>query len=196
MLRAMALSKLAASFRSIEVSLERLNRWVLLGALRDGVRAEDLRASLSSAGLSSFSALEELYAWRDGTLVEGVSSVGDIHLFPGFYFLSHEDSIANYEAFVTDPRWHSTWLPIFANGGGDFYAVDLGVSEAPVRHFRIDEVDHPVEFESLPDMLNTVAEGFGRGVFYVDPEGYLEMNDLPFANLAAETNPSIAWWRS
>ena len=36
---------------------------------------------------------------------------------------------------------------------------------------------------------------FDRGIFFVDPSGYLEMDDRVFAGVAAEFNPDIAWCR-
>ena len=133
--------------------------------------------------------MEALYAWRDGTETAGVGSVDDIHLFPGFYLLSLEDAVANYQSFEADHRWTPGWLPVFANGGGDFYVTDLGGDTAGVvRHFRIEETEHPIEFLTIDDMLTTIAAGFRRGVFYVDADGYLEMDDLAFGPLAAELN--------
>ena len=187
---------LAESLATIDAALQRLDRPTLLRALQPGVAGSEVRASLGSVGLPAPSALEELYGWRDGTSTAGVASVDDIHLVPGFYLLSLEDAIANYRAFAADPRWEAGWLPIFANGGGDFYVVDLSSpGESPMRHFRIDEAEHPIEFSSLGAMLATVAHGFERGTFFVDPDGYLEMDDLAFGALAAELNPDVEWWR-
>lgn len=184
-----------AVLSQIEAALRRLNRQVLLRALRPGLPAGDVRASLGSVALGASAELEALYGWRDGTATTAVGSVDDIHLFPGFYLLSIEDSILNYRAFVNDPRWKPGWLPVFTNGGGDFFVVDfLTDTEGPVRHFRIDEAEHPIEFSSLGSMLATLAEAFERGTFFVDTNGYLEMDDLEFGSLAAELNPQIEWW--
>ena len=187
---------LSVPLASIEAALERLGRQVLLRCLQEGLPAEAVRSSIAAAGLTSVAELESLYGWKDGTSTEGVAAVDDIYLFPGFYLLSLEDAVANYQAFATDSRWKPGWLPLFANGGGDFYVIDLDASAGcPVRHFRIEESEHPIEFDSLLAMLTTLAEAFVRGVFYVDPSGYLEMDDLVFGSLAAELNPDVAWWR-
>lgn len=179
----------------IEAALKRLGRQGVLEALRPGLPAAEVRHLLSSVGLDSNPELEALYGWHNGTSTERVAAVGDIHMFPGFYLLSLEDAVANYRAFVMDRRWPPNGLPVFANGGGDFYVADLGsVDETPVRHFRIDESEHPIEFSSIRDMLRTLAHAFERGVFFVDTIGYLEMDDLVFGTLAAELNPHIAWW--
>jgi hypothetical protein len=63
-----------------------------------------------------------------------------------------------------------------------------------VRHFRIEETEHPIEFLTIGDMLTTIAAGYERGVFCVDVDGYLEIEDLAFGSLAAELNPQVPWW--
>jgi hypothetical protein len=190
------MADLSLSLVAIEKALQRLERRVLLEALQEGLPVEAVRSSLAAVGLTSSPELEGLYGWKNGTSTAGVGAVDDIHLFPGFYLLSLEDAVANYQAFATDSRWTAGWLPLFANGGGDFYVLDLSLSAgSPVRHFRIDESEHPIEFGSLQALLATLATAFDRGVFFVDPNGYLEMDDLVFGGLAAELNPDVAWWR-
>ena len=105
-------------------------------------------------------------------------------------------NVTNYRTFVTDERWTPGWLPVFANGGGDFYVVDLSpTATGTVRHFWIDEAEHPIEFSSLSAMMATLTQGFARGIFTVDPDGYLEMDDLVFGELATELNPDVPYWR-
>jgi hypothetical protein len=189
---------LSAPLATIETALQRLGRQVLLRSLQPGLPGSAVRSALGGAdlALAPSTELESLYGWRNGTSTAGVAAVGDVHLFPGFYLLSVEDAIANYRAFVTDSRWRSSWLPVFANGGGDFYVLDLGPPlESAVRHFRLDESEHPIEFSSLGALLTTLAQAFELGVFFVDPSGYLEMDDLVFGGLAAELNPDVEWWR-
>lgn len=190
------MTDLSLSLATIEKALQRLGRRVLLESLQEGVPAEAVRSSLGGVGLSSSLELEALYGWRNGTSTDGVVAVDDIHLFPGFYLLSLEDAAANYRAFANDARWTAGWLPLLANGGGDFYFLDLNEpGGGSVSHFRIEETEHPIEFGSLQAMLETLAVAFDRGVFFVDPGGYLEMDDLVFARVAAEFNPDVAWWR-
>ena len=63
-----------------------------------------------------------------------------------------------------------------------------------MRHFRLEESEHPIEFSSIKDMLRTLVQAFQRGIVFVDPDGYLEMDDLVFGMPAGELNPHIAWW--
>lgn len=186
---------LTASLEDVENGLQRLQRSVLLGALQPGLNTERVGSLLGQIGLSASGQVEALYGWRDGTRTAGVGSLDDIHFFPGFYLLSMEDAVANYRVLVADQRWTPGWLPIFANGGGDFYVTDLGGSmSGVVRHFRIEEAEHPVEFLTIRDMLATIAAGFERELFFIDGSGYLDMDDLAYVALAAELNPRVPWW--
>lgn len=186
--------ELAVQLASIESALRRLDRQVLLRSLRHGSTGDAVRGTLGAAGLAAAVDLETLFGWHDGTLTDGVV-LDDVHIFPGFYFLSLEDASANYRAFVSDSRWVTGWWPVFANGGGDFYVLDLSAAEAkPVRHFRIDEAEHPIEFSSLAAMAATLARAFADGTFFVDSSGYLEMDDQVFGQLAAKLNPDVLWW--
>lgn len=119
----------------------------------------------------------------------------DVQLFPGFYFMSAEECFADYDAFVVSDRWDDHWLPILANGGGDFYLMDLSTSPSRVRHFRIDEAEHPVEFTRLANFVEAVNESCRRGVIYLN-DGYLDMDDLAFGDVAASIDPTVGWWRS
>jgi hypothetical protein len=186
----------SASLARIDGALTRLDRRALLDAMREGLPIESVRSSLGAEGLASSLEIELLYGWRNGTSTVGVDAVDDVHLFPGFYFLTLQDALANYRAFRSNPRWEPAWLPIFANGGGDFYVLDSNLAGGgQIRHFRIESYEHPVEFGSLSALANTLGEAFERGVFFVDSDGYLEMDDLLFGRLAAELNPDIEWWR-
>ena len=120
---------------TIETALQRLDRQALLRSLQAGLSAEDVRSSIGAVALPSSPVLEALYGWRNGTSTTGDVTLDDIHILPGFYLLSIEDAIASYRAFVTDSRWRPGWLPLFANGGGDFYVLDLSSPAAsPIRH--------------------------------------------------------------
>jgi hypothetical protein len=186
----------SGSLATIESALRRLGREVLLQSLQHGLAAGAVRSTLDSIGLPSTPELVAMYGWRNGTASDNPASLDDIQLFPGFHLLSLEDAVTNYRALVTDERFRPGWLPVFANGGGDFYVVDLSPTGAgAVRHFWIDEVEHPIEFSSLSAMLATLAAGFERGIFYVDRKGYLEMDDLVFGGLATELNPDVTYWR-
>lgn len=184
------------SLSAIEEANRNLGRTTALELLQNGASAERVRASLDSIGLRSTDEIEALYGWHNG-IADTDETIGKITLWPAFYFTSLDETVANYRAFVDDPRWTPGWLPLFANGGGDFYVIDLSTAgAAPIRLFLIDEDDHPIEFMSLTAMLATLAEAFRRGCFYMTPEGIFRKDYPAFGKLAAEMNPDVEWWRS
>ena len=108
---------------------------------------------------------------------------------------SLDDAVGNLQAFRSDSRWDANWPPLLANGGGDFYVADLGVRSATIRHFRIEESVHPIEFSSLRSMLLTIARASKLGIIFVGESAYLELDDHMFVDLAAAMNPEVEWWR-
>ncbi|MFB9730910.1 SMI1/KNR4 family protein [Ornithinimicrobium kibberense] len=185
---------MAQALGRIEAAHARLGRDTLLRALRPGLGAPDLDRSLTDAGLPDDAFVRSLFRWHDGVDTDG-AVLGDLWLFPGFYPLSLEDALLHAEAFRSHPRWGAGWLPVFADGGGDFYVVDRGDGrEGAVRRFRMDEWDQPVEFANLADMVRTVATAFDDGIYHVDDEGWLEVDDAAFAGLARRLNPGVRHW--
>lgn len=189
---------LTHSLDAIEEANRGLGRSTLLRVLQPGVPADHVRAMLEGVGLRSTAELEALYGWHNGISQSDKAPLGHISLWPGFYFTSIEAAIANYLAFLPDPRWRTGWLPVFADGGGDFYVVDLSTpDEAPIRDFRIEFDECVIEFDSLTAMASTLEQAFTRGHFFRDSDSdeYLDMDDRAFGELAAELNPDIEWWR-
>jgi hypothetical protein len=180
---------------AIEAILARLSRNVVQ-LLRPGLPGKHIESQLAARRLPVDPDLRTLYEWRNGTDATTGLALDDLHLVPGFYLLSIDDALANYDEFIKSARWNSSWLPVLANGGGDFLALDLsnGGAKAPVRHFRIEQDDHPIEYESLAEMVATFTAAYERGVFYVDGQGFLEMDDDAYATLAATLNPKVPWW--
>lgn len=186
----------------LETILERLRmlRRPVVDLLRRGLHEEEVRRLLRQVTQQAPEELVQLWHWRDGTeLRPNVTKLDDIHFFPGFYFCSLEDAMLQYRAMRDDARWNPAWLPIFANGGGDFYAADLQQADSkhsPVIGFLLGEDDHRVEYESLTKMIETLAVCFTRGVVYVSSNGRLEMDDTGHATVAAQINPSVDLWKS
>ena len=90
---------------------------------RTGLETQALQARLGALGLSCPDDLASIYAFSDGVSAEPGETIGKITLFPGYYWVALAEALEIYGAVSTDARWSSSWLPIFASGGGDFYAV-------------------------------------------------------------------------
>lgn len=153
---------------------------------------------LSEVGLWAPPDLVEFYGWHDGTATPQGVRLDDLHLLPGFYFVGLEAALVNLQTFRSSERWRRDWLPVFANGGGDFLAVDCSTDPAcrgSIVHFRFEEIEQPVEYESVAALIATLVDAYRLGAFYLDDSGYLELDDERFVAIAAALNPSVAWWR-
>lgn len=179
---------------NIESNLRRMKRHDLITALRPGLAPEEMLTLLTRVGLRPNTGIQSIYQWHDGTTTENLK-LGQIYFLPGFYLLSLEDATANYREFSHDSRWTRGHLPFLADGGGDFYTIDLDGHQAGIiRHFYIDSFESPIEYESIEKMIFTIEKAYDLGLFYLDQDGYLEMNDVEFSELAARMNQTVTWW--
>lgn len=161
--------------------LEKLRRPVV-DELRPGLQCAALEVRTRTLQIALPEELKELYRWRDGTEIRKGSLLDDLHFFPGYYLMSLDDALTSYELFQDDPRWDHTWFPVFANGGGDFYAVvtcqqECGTRSVPVVGFLFGEPDHEIEYECLTAMISCLSVCFEKEIFFVSAEGYLEADD-------------------
>lgn len=186
---------------SLNVILSFMQKWHLsvAGLLNAGLSEKEIEERFKKVGLIPTKELVELYRWHDGTPVEEGTMLDDVQFIPGFHFLCLDDAINNYQAMKDDRRWCRAWFPIFANGGGDFYAADLGQSDgysAGVIGFILGEKEQETEYQSLTTMLLTFRDGFQNGSVFKAEEGYLEMDDDKYAEIARKNNPELEFWRS
>lgn len=177
-----------ADLDSILTSLHELRRDVA-AKLNPRLTGKKIEEAFQQRGIAAPEALVAIYLWHNGTKVNPGDLLDDLHFFPGFYLLSLEDSLKSYDAFKNDERWDRRWFPVFANGGGDFYAVDCQSGE--VVGFILGEPEQEVEYECLGAMIKTLRECFEKGIFYVSDEGYLESDDQRHLEIARKHNPRI-----
>jgi len=184
--------------QAIERVLDRLRRLGLpvVDLIQPGRPIKHIREAFAGVGLVAPDDLLALYAYRDGTKVAKGDLLDDLHLFPGFYWLSLKDAFNSYKAFYQDPRWNRDWFPVFGNGGGDFYAAMCNKSSAghgSIVGFRLGETDHAVEFKDLPTTLGWIDRCYVDGVFFLK-NGYLESNDRAAILVAKELNPGLPYY--
>jgi len=191
---------MAKIVRALDVILSHLavlNRPVV-DQLQPGLTREKIAQTLESEQITLPGEALDMWGWRNGTrIAPGRTQLDDIQFFPGFYFYSFEDALVQYGAMRNDRRWNKHWFPIFASGGGDFYALDVRGDDrdhAPIIGFILGARTHPVEYECLERMCETLATCFQRGVFFLSSDGFLEMDDDKHNAIARELNPSVALW--
>jgi hypothetical protein len=179
--------------------LKRLERTEVIQRLLPPIEKSRLVGDLARNELAQCADVIAMYQWKGGTNVPAGTPLDDVHFFPGFYWLSWEDAMTNLSVFKKDSRWKPQWLPVFANGGGDFYAVDCekgSDSLCAVVGFLLGEPEQDIEYETLGSMLETVLDCYRRGAFFVDDRGYLEINNQLHAEIARAHNPSVPLWKA
>lgn len=145
--------------------------WPLASKTRAGLTREHVTNTIAALGLDCPEGVIEFYAWADGLDEPPGALIGEIAVFPGYYWLSLEEAATAYASLSPSEDWHRTWFPIFASGGGDFYAVICDRASADfgqVVGFLRGETDQIVEFASLTTMLRTMAEAYARGAFTIE----------------------------
>jgi hypothetical protein len=133
---------------------------------------QQTRHQLAAIGLTSNDEVDALFEWHNGTAFDPNLTLGDLWMFPFYYPLPLEEAIA-YRADLTPfGCWNHYWLPVFADGSGDFMVVDLS-EEGRGRVYSFDNEfpESPMEYESLSDMMATVAAAFAKGIFFVSETG-------------------------
>ncbi len=178
--------------------LNRSGRKELVRRLLPPVERSRLIGDMARFDLDPCADVIAAYQWKGGTNVPAGTNLDDVQFFPGFYWLSWDDAMANLSTFRKDRRWNPSWLPVFANGGGDFYAVNCeGGSESlcSVVGFILDQPEQEVEYQTLGSMFATILECYRRGAFFVDSRGFLEMDDRLHAEIARAHNPKVALWK-
>ena len=166
--------------------------------LHDGMSSYEVKTKFEQINMNPPDELVNLYSITAGTHLQKGDIIDRYHFFPGFYLIHIERAIHYYKSFHLDPRWNEGWFPIFANGGGDFFVVDCNESlnDSKVIGFLLGESEHLIEFQSISLMLETIAECFSEGAYFLDAENYLEINDRLEAEIANRFNPGLERWES
>lgn len=165
------------TIKGIFSHLSRLGR-PIAARRRPGVDESTISEKLSLRGLQCPLDFVEAYRSCDGTETAEGDALDEIQFFPGYYWMSLDEALANYDALTRDGGWNASWLPVFASGGGDFYCVICDSQSRDfggVVGFILGEDDHLVEFVDITALLRTVERSFLEGAFFV-VDGYLEAN--------------------
>lgn len=162
--------------------------------LQEGLSVQDIQQQLSVLSLKANDELLCLFSWRNGIGNSGAIPLGSLTLFPGFYFMSLEEGLQTYLQMKDEQDWQESWFPVFANGGGDFYLVDLNENKGCVIGYYLYEEEKLVEYTSLERLLATFAACFEQGIIFKDQAGFLDMDYLEHARIAHELNPDLPIW--
>ena len=178
----------------IEKCLQQLDH-SCLDHLNPGLSSQQIQELFEEIPLQPNQDLRALYTWRNGSKdCEGIT-LGELAFFPGFYLMSLEESIQTYMELRARNGWDKSWFPIFASGGGDFYAMNLAPeAQGQILGFYVFEEEGQVEYRSLKSMLATLKACYEQGIIFRNEQGYLDMDYRKHAEIAHDINPEVKLW--
>ena len=178
----------------IEKSLQQLDH-PCVDHLNPGISSQQIQELFEETPLQPNQDLRALYTWRNGSKdCEGIT-LGELAFFPGFYLMSLEESIQTYLELRERNGWDKSWFPIFASGGGDFYAMNLAPEgQGQILGFYVFEEEAQVEYRSLKSMLATLKACYEQGIIFRNEQGYLDMDYRKHAEIAHDINPDLKIW--
>ena len=178
----------------IEESIQQLNH-PCVDHLNPGITSLKIQELFEEIPLQPNQDLHALYAWRNGSKDSEGVTLGEQAFFPGFYLMSLEESIQTYQELRKTSTWNQCWFPIFANGGGDFYAMILALeAQGQILGFYMYEEEPQIEYNSLESMLQTFNECYKQGIIFQNEQGYLDMDYRKHAEIAHKINPEVRIW--
>ena len=178
----------------IETSLQQLHH-SCVDHLNPGLSSQKIQELFEEIPLQPNQDLHALYAWRNGSEDSEGITLGELAFFPGFYFMSLEESIQTYLELRETDDWKKSWFPIFASGGGDFYAMNLAPeAQGQILGFYVFEEEAQVEYWSLKSMLATLKACYEQGIIFRNEQGYLDMDYRKHAEIAHDINPEVKIW--
>ena len=167
--------------------------------LQSGLAAAEVARVEAKLPFQLTGELRAVYRWRNGTPVKEGVILGSLWFFPGFYLPPLEDARRSFEARKLAPQWRKGWYPLFENGAGDFYIVPCkkkATDRAPVIGFIHGEPEQSVEYLNVTAMIETLAECYAQGAFFVNADGLLDIDDDAHARIARLHNPGVTEWQS
>ena len=178
----------------IEKSLQQLDH-SCVEHLNSGITSLKIQELFEEIPLQPNQDLRALYTWRNGSEDSEEITLGELAFFPGFYLMSLEESIQTYMELRARNGWDKSWFPIFASGGGDFYAMNLDPeAQGQILGFYVFEEEAQVEYRSLKSMLATLKACYEQGIIFRNEQGYLDMDYRKHAEIAHDINPDLKIW--
>ena len=178
----------------IEKCLQQLDH-SCLDHLNPGISSQQIQELFEEIPLQPTQDLRALYTWRNGSEDSEGITLGELAFFPGFYLMSLEESIQTYMELRARNGWDKSWFPIFASGGGDFYAMNLAPeAQGQILGFYVFEEEGQVEYRSLKSMLVTLKACYEQGIIFRNEQGYLDMDYRKHAEIAHDINPDLKIW--
>jgi SMI1 / KNR4 family (SUKH-1) len=148
--------------------------------------------------------LFKLFKWKNGTKPENnVDPIGSLCLFPLGMLLSFDEIIYTQKEMAgRELGWERTKLPLFEDGGGEYFLIDCDSSKSSfgkIIYFSRGAVDFNRMisiYDSLYTLFQTIYECNKSGVFnYNTEKGILDYDNLKKNKISRELNPLSDYWK-
>ncbi len=146
----------------------------------------------------------QLFKWKNGIKPENnVDAIGSVSLFPLGIFLSFDEIIyIQKEMAGKELGWERTKLPLFEDGGGEYFLIDCDNSKSSfgrIIYFSHGAVDFNRMisiYDSLYSLFQTIFECNKSGAFnYTTEKGILDFDSTKKNQISSKLNPLSDYWK-
>ena len=167
--------------------------------LRPGLSRRDIEDYERRLGWQLPQEAVEFYGWRNGVDRHAAKMHDDLCFYPGFFPLSLEEAVAEIARLLPfgPPLWQAEWLPLFGDVSDTRDVLDctrIDGGSAPVIFYMGQVPEHPVQYLTLGAMLETLAECFEQGSFFIDRDRLLDIDWEGYRAVGRRINPEVDFW--
>ncbi|CAA0156243.1 SMI1/KNR4 family protein [Tenacibaculum maritimum] len=138
--------------------------------------------------------LYPIYSKVNGTLYE-VEDQSLMDFIPGF-LLIHISEYEGFKSKITKMLSEgASYFPILVNYSSDFYVIKLrDKKDNGIFLINHDELKPTKIHNSFEDFFETIIAFYEKKVFFLDKDGYLDIDFDKEEEVAQELNPEIPFW--
>jgi cell wall assembly regulator SMI1 len=191
-------ARLHKALHEVVAHLTRLGRSVV-SQLQPGLSDQDVARVEATLPFQLTEEVRAVYRFCNGIALDPTKVLGHQWFFPGFYLPSLEHARERFEGRKLAAQWRKGWFPLFEDGAGDFYIVPCKkkpLDRAPVIGFIHGEPEQPIEYLDVTTMIETLADCYAQGAFFVNQEDMLDVDDDAQERIARQHNPGLDVWQS
>lgn len=139
--------------------------------------------------------LDILYSKVSGTYYE-IEDQRLMDFLPGYLLIRD----AEYESFTQSvkemiPNGEDKYYPILVNYSSDFYALKVSEGKENGIFLIEHDADEPTKIHhSFEDFLRTIIACYKRKIYFLDDDGYLDMDFYEEQLIGQKYNPDIDYW--
>jgi hypothetical protein len=138
--------------------------------------------------------LRIIYSIVEGTNYE-VEDQTLMDFYPGFLLININE-FNNFLSTFRENYEETAYFPFLVNYSSDFYLlkVDKMNNDIGVYISTNDDIDIIKIHNSFEDFLKTLIAFYERNVFFLDDDGYLDMDFDKHIIIGQEMNPDVEYW--